>query len=397
MERLQNELRETRQRLKSTKEQLVVQGRRARHLAAACATKVAEKEREMQMMRLLKDGQLQTIIRKLLHFESLLRQEQKRIQEVVRQKDHVISEQAAELQRLNNRFAEQAGAEQDATVSASSCNNMTIYQNKENLEMVTPLVTKMVRRFEVSQKPEVPQKPARLVKRKVSSATGTSASVNVTPVKVVAAEGVAVQSSDSDSQENRSSGMAKGVSRANSVTDHGYFTLEKRRSKVSSNDQVDVFETSETLQTSQISCKDGESTEHGVETSTMMLMLTPTRVADDCSSGDGGDWDGYYPTEWENSGSQQWNSPVASGHATILLPQMGDATPKTVQFDRFLDASGLTQKSILTPSRLLSNHKNMLKPKDIKHRNKVKSVLGCRPHEEVSTTNQVRCYFEPFL
>ncbi|PBC28426.1 hypothetical protein APICC_08295 [Apis cerana cerana] len=36
-------------------------------------------------------------------------------------------------------------------------------------------------------------------------------------------------------------------------------------------------------------------------------------------------------------------------------------------YDHFLEATGLSNKSILTPSRLLSNHKSMLKPKDVKH------------------------------
>ncbi|XP_044595010.1 putative uncharacterized protein DDB_G0267840 isoform X2 [Cotesia glomerata] len=43
-------------------------------------------------------------------------------------------------------------------------------------------------------------------------------------------------------------------------------------------------------------------------------------------------------------------------------------------YDHFLEATGLSNKSILTPSRLLSNHKSVLKPKDIKYKNKIKAV-----------------------
>lgn len=67
-------------------------------------------------------------------------------------------------------------------------------------------------------------------------------------------------------------------------------------------------------------------------------------------------------------------STSASASGMHLLPQLGDQTPTPAPFDRFLDASGLTTKSILTPSRLLSNHKNMLKPKDVKHRSRVRQV-----------------------
>ncbi|KAF7997604.1 hypothetical protein HCN44_006175 [Aphidius gifuensis] len=42
-------------------------------------------------------------------------------------------------------------------------------------------------------------------------------------------------------------------------------------------------------------------------------------------------------------------------------------------YDHFLEATGLSTKSILTPSRLISNHRDMLKPKDIKYKNKIKS------------------------
>lgn len=83
---LERQLKETGERLSSTTEQLRLQSRRARQLVAACSAKVDEKEREMRMLRNLKDGQLQSIVRQLLHFESRLRQEQLRIEEIVRQK-----------------------------------------------------------------------------------------------------------------------------------------------------------------------------------------------------------------------------------------------------------------------------------------------------------------------
>lgn len=44
-------------------------------------------------------------------------------------------------------------------------------------------------------------------------------------------------------------------------------------------------------------------------------------------------------------------------------------------YEHFLECTGLSSKSILTPSRMLSNHKSMLKPKDIKLRSKFKSAV----------------------
>lgn len=86
IEELERQLKETGDRLNAAREQLRLQNRRARQVVAACSAKVEEKEREMRMLRALKDGQLQSIVRQLLHFESRLRQEQHRIEEIVRQK-----------------------------------------------------------------------------------------------------------------------------------------------------------------------------------------------------------------------------------------------------------------------------------------------------------------------
>ena len=89
IEELEKQLKETSERLSVTREQLRLQSRRARQLVAACTAKVEEREREMRMLRVLKDGQLQSIVRQLLHFESRLRQEQQRVVDIVRQKVNI--------------------------------------------------------------------------------------------------------------------------------------------------------------------------------------------------------------------------------------------------------------------------------------------------------------------
>ncbi|KAK9304938.1 hypothetical protein QLX08_003872 [Tetragonisca angustula] len=68
-------------------------------------------------------------------------------------------------------------------------------------------------------------------------------------------------------------------------------------------------------------------------------------------------------------------------------------------YDHFLEATGLSNKSILTPSRLLSNHKSMLKPKDVKYKNKIKATAVMEKHG-VSTTNNtthIRHWTGPFV
>lgn len=61
-------------------------------------------------------------------------------------------------------------------------------------------------------------------------------------------------------------------------------------------------------------------------------------------------------------------------------------------YEHFLECTGLSSKSILTPSRLLSNHKSMLKPKDVKLRSKVKSN---NVFERQGST--VKYWSEPYL
>lgn len=61
-------------------------------------------------------------------------------------------------------------------------------------------------------------------------------------------------------------------------------------------------------------------------------------------------------------------------------------------YEHFLECTGLSSKSILTPSRMLSNHKSMLKPKDIKLRSRVKSTAV---FEHPSGT--VKYWSEPYL
>jgi len=63
-------------------------------------------------------------------------------------------------------------------------------------------------------------------------------------------------------------------------------------------------------------------------------------------------------------------------------------------YEHFLEATGLSQKSILTPSRLYSNHKNVLKPKDVKHRSKVLKAAAVNGR---SNGPVVKYWVEPFL
>ncbi|KAL6258364.1 hypothetical protein P5V15_010317 [Pogonomyrmex californicus] len=71
-------------------------------------------------------------------------------------------------------------------------------------------------------------------------------------------------------------------------------------------------------------------------------------------------------------------------------------------YDHFLEATGLSNKSILTPSRLLSNHKSMLKPKDVKYKSRIKATAvlerhGIQTTPAGGTTTHVRHWTGPFV
>lgn len=314
------------------------------------------------------------------------------------------------------------------------------------------MVIKMVRRFELApakKKPQVPKKPARLVgqwKADTSASSADSAGDCAEP-KPDRATHRCEPDSDATGWHSR------GVSRADSVNDHGYFTLEKRKPAVQrmssapplvtvgdtphrqtaavsvdcAGDDMDLRHNFEEFHLDsleeeehfyELTARDKDATAQSdeaallaVDTPSLSLTDSPIRspaadFADDRSSGDGAEWSQSYDAPQTPPPSAQSTADCTSlsisSSCVQLLPQLGDATPTAVQFDRFLDVSGLTQKSILTPSRLLSNHKNMLKPKDVKHRSKVKAVLGsCRLNDDVAihhhSANQVRYYVEPFL
>lgn len=70
----------------------------------------------------------------------------------------------------------------------------------------------------------------------------------------------------------------------------------------------------------------------------------------------------------------------------------------SISYENFLEATGLSQKSIMTPSRLFSNHKSVMKPKDVKHRSRVKADRCNNAAAAAAPSGSiVRYWTEPFL
>ncbi|KAL0276112.1 UNVERIFIED_CONTAM: hypothetical protein PYX00_003762 [Menopon gallinae] len=76
----------------------------------------------------------------------------------------------------------------------------------------------------------------------------------------------------------------------------------------------------------------------------------------------------------------------------------GDGAEDNKIYETFLETTGLSQKSILTPSRMLSNHRSCLKPKDVKHRSRVKAAAAIEKCGVSSIGGStVKYWTEPFL
>lgn len=103
----------------------------------------------------------------------------------------------------------------------------------------------------------------------------------------------------------------------------------------------------------------------------------------------------------ENSIAKDNNNISAVGNGTGNSSSNGEIG--STGYDHFLEATGLSNKSILTPSRLLSNHKSMLKPKDIKYKSRIKATAVLERHGIQTTsagttmTTHVRHWTGPFV
>lgn len=65
-------------------------------------------------------------------------------------------------------------------------------------------------------------------------------------------------------------------------------------------------------------------------------------------------------------------------------------------YEHFLECTGLSSKAIVTPSRLLSNHKGMLKPKDVKLRSRATRANGVEVVKQGGGST-VKYWSEPFI
>ncbi|XP_045615894.1 uncharacterized protein [Procambarus clarkii] len=96
--------------------------------------------------------------------------------------------------------------------------------------------------------------------------------------------------------------------------------------------------------------------------------------------------------ESKNKEESKLDLSVNSGSASIVMMGSG-------QYEKFLEATGLSQKSILTPTRMFSNHRSVLKPRDVKHRNKLRAAFTTLStlEETPSSGGGYRYWTEPYL
>ncbi|XP_063241828.1 uncharacterized protein LOC134541984 [Bacillus rossius redtenbacheri] len=98
--------------------------------------------------------------------------------------------------------------------------------------------------------------------------------------------------------------------------------------------------------------------------------------------------------EGKKDGDKDKSRPEADG-AETKGDHLHSATG--ANYETFLEATGLSQKSILTPSRMLSNHRSVIKPKDVKHRSRVLRAQTAVSAAPAGGGPVVKYWMEPFL
>lgn len=83
--------------------------------------------------------------------------------------------------------------------------------------------------------------------------------------------------------------------------------------------------------------------------------------------------------------------PKRKSNLTLLPPENG------VTYEKFLEATGLSQKSIVTPSRLLNTRKIMMRPKEVKQRSRAKAAAANCGTSEYVMGSTTKYWTEPFL
>lgn len=99
-----------------------------------------------------------------------------------------------------------------------------------------------------------------------------------------------------------------------------------------------------------------------------------------------------------NSGDQSRNHNViidSNNNNDRVEAEGKEAFMSDSSYEKFLESTGLCQKSILTPSRVLSNHRNVVKPKDIKYRSRIKACSNSGGNGHFSQT--VKYWTEPYI
>ncbi|XP_054721098.1 uncharacterized protein LOC129230704 [Uloborus diversus] len=86
--------------LGQAKNQLKIQTTKAQQQAAIWRKRMEDKEEQMRVLLIQKDAEMQNIVSQLLLFEAELRQEQRRIEDLLAEKDVQILSQQKEIQRL---------------------------------------------------------------------------------------------------------------------------------------------------------------------------------------------------------------------------------------------------------------------------------------------------------
>ncbi|XP_043242312.1 actin cytoskeleton-regulatory complex protein PAN1-like isoform X2 [Amphibalanus amphitrite] len=441
------QLRESQRALKRTRQHLQLQEARSRQLVTACAAKLRDQQAEAARAEALKERQFQRILQQLAVLQSKLKREQKLIYQEMSEREQLSQQQARELERLrrtNRRLlgkvtrlsapcarcgtkpdsgisdcdepdelapkqAKTGGSPDSALASAESSDTAspptaergimktTREQRKAPPKTVTFSLSDEPREREKSapRRPPLPLKPRLILPPSAhvngatfgqpsivstisqllgveleaaaarQAAATTPAPLSAIPEDLESSREAAPASQPSEDKENVPQETTKAGEEPAPVQESNHKPKNAPRSRSNINlimsehegvkikDNFEEFKFEEDISGSV--CSDTAS-ERSADSGRDEKLSFDRRAGDGAES------------------------------------EPAETQPIIANYDKFLEQSGLSQKSIRTPKRLFTNHRSMLKPSDVKHRHRTKLLDGFTI-EDVSPTS-VRYYSE---
>ncbi|CAG0884737.1 unnamed protein product [Darwinula stevensoni] len=368
--------------LEEMKRKYELQCRRSHQLVEAFQLKMQEKETELQRLKILQDCQLRNIIKKLLHVEVQLRKEKVSLTRCVQEKESCIQEQREELERLRGLLCLRKNGVTNSRLKSNlkSKSDSDIVAGDMKIVRVGSSVSFLLQNGGRNESDEEDTKSD-----SDAFCDEPKSSIIETINCVLNGSSPSPKRSPCNETQLNQTGFRYG-SKDSGIDSESPNSMSEKK------DQLDLIETEQTQSETGFHIHLKDVSDHMVRQNFEEFKL---ENVDDSISNSSMDETCEIPSPPRQSGDGEPTSPNQ-------LPPGPDSEDyrKLIQFhgsyDKFLEATGLSQKSILTPSRIMTNHRSVTKPKDVKNRSRWKAASNTSsPEGDPQEKNFVKYWAEP--